>query len=253
MTSIRFPLIVSALALASAATAGGVQTGANPTSGASPTPRQTTTPTQSTTPSTTAPTAPAASGTAPTAATTGAPATAASATPAAQAASTTPATNPTVGGAPMLATNTIVANASAAPNLSKLVSAVKAAGLVQTLSGPGPFTVFAPTDEAFGRLAPGTLDTLMKPANKATLAKVLTYHVVPGKLTLADLQAKVQAGGGTATLTTVAGQPLTVTYANNAMTLTDPSGNKSYVETPDVQQSNGVVHVVNGVLVPKLQ
>nr|WP_174292726.1 fasciclin domain-containing protein [Sphingomonas bacterium] len=153
----------------------------------------------------------------------------------------------------MLPTKTIVENASAASNLTTLVSAVKAAGLVATLSGPGPFTVFAPTNDAFGRLAPGTLDTLLKPANKATLTKVLTYHVIAGKLTLADLQAKVQAGGGTATLTTVAGQPLTVTYANNVVTLTDPAGNKSYVETPDVLQSNGVVHVVNGVLVPKLQ
>ncbi|WP_438827077.1 fasciclin domain-containing protein [Sphingomonas bacterium] len=160
---------------------------------------------------------------------------------------------PVVGGAPMLPTKTIVENASAASNLTTLVSAVKAAGLVATLSGPGPFTVFAPTNDAFGRLAPGTLDTLLKPANKATLTKVLTYHVIAGKLTLADLQAKVQAGGGTATLTTVAGQPLTVTYANNVVTLTDPAGNKSYVETPDVLQSNGVVHVVNGVLVPKLQ
>ena len=244
MTTIRFPLIVSALALASAATAGGVQTGANPTPGTSPAPKQSTT---------AAPTATPTAASTPSAAPTAQAAAPSTATPTAQAAATAPAPNPTVGGAPMLATNTIVANASAAPNLTKLVAAVKAAGLVQTLSGPGPFTVFAPTDDAFGRLAPGTLDTLMKPANKATLAKVLTYHVVPGKLTLADLQAKVQAGGGTATLTTVAGQPLTVTYANNVMTLTDPSGNKSYVETPDVQQSNGVVHVVNGVLVPKLQ
>jgi uncharacterized surface protein with fasciclin (FAS1) repeats len=171
----------------------------------------------------------------------------------AQPGTATPATNPAVGGAPMLATRTIVENAAAAPNLTTLVTAVKAAGLDTTLAGPGPFTVFAPTNDAFSRLAPGTLATLMKPENKASLAKVLSYHVVAGRMTLADLKAKTEAGGGTATLTTVAGQPLTVTYANNVMTLTDPNGNKSYVETPDVMQSNGAVHVVNGVLVPKLQ
>lgn len=163
------------------------------------------------------------------------------------------APNPTVGGAPMLATRTIVENASAAPNLSTLVTAVKAAGLDQTLSGPGPFTVFAPTNNAFGRLAPGTVDTLLKPENKASLVKVLTYHVIPERLTIADLKARAAAGGGTTTLMTVAGQPLTLAYANNIMTLTDPNGNKSYVETADVRQSNGIVHVVNGVLVPKLQ
>lgn len=214
------PLIGGTLALASAATAG--QTGANPTPGATPTPSASASPMA------------------------GMAMPGDTAVPAA-------AADPVVGGAPMLPTRTIVENASAASNLTTLVSAVKAAGLVATLSGPGPFTVFAPTNDAFSRLAPGTLTTLMKPANKATLTKVLTYHVVPGKLTLADLQSKVQAGGGTATLTTVAGQPLTVTYANNVVTLTDPTGNKSYVETPDVQQSNGIVHVVNGVLVPKLQ
>ncbi len=97
------------------------------------------------------------------------------------------------------------------------------------------------------------MTTLTKPENKASLTKVLTYHVVAGRVTLADLKAKTAAGNGTTTLTTVAGQPLTVSYANNVMTLTDPNGNKSYVETPDVMQSNGVVHVVNGVLVPKLK
>lgn len=171
----------------------------------------------------------------------------------AQGTAATAAPNPTVGGAPMLATRTIVENAAAAPNLSTLVSAVKAAGLDTVLAGPGPFTVFAPTNAAFDRLAPGTLTTLMKPENKASLVKVLNYHVVAGKLTLAELEAMTKAGGGTATLNTVAGQPLTVTYANNVMTLTDPNGNKSYVQTPNVMQSNGVVHVVNGVLVPKLQ
>lgn len=167
---------------------------------------------------------------------------------------TAPATpaNPMVGGAPMIATKTIVENASAAPNLTTLVAAVKAAGLVPTLSGPGPFTVFAPTNDAFGRLAPGTVDNLLKPENKASLVKVLTYHVVPGTLTAADLMAQMQAGGGKATLTTVEGEPLTVMMEGQAVVLTDINGNKSYVETPDVRQSNGVVHVVNGVMVPKL-
>ena len=160
--------------------------------------------------------------------------------------------NPSVGGAPMAADRTIVENASAAPNLSTLVSAVKAAGLVETLSGPGPFTVFAPTNEAFTRLAPGTVDTLLKPENKASLTKVLTYHVVPGNVSAAQLQQQITAGGGTATLTTVAGGTLSARVENGAVTLTDQGGNKSYVETADVRQSNGVVHVVNGVLVPTL-
>jgi uncharacterized surface protein with fasciclin (FAS1) repeats len=160
--------------------------------------------------------------------------------------------NPTVGGAVMDATKPIAVNASAAPNLTTLVTAVKAAGLATTLSGPGPFTVFAPTNDAFTRLAPGTVTTLMKPENKATLAKVLTYHVVPGTLTLADLQAKVTAGGGKASLVTVEGDPLVVETVGSAVQLTDVNGNKSYIETADVKQSNGVVHVVNGVVLPKL-
>ncbi|WP_375402628.1 fasciclin domain-containing protein [uncultured Sphingomonas sp.] len=160
--------------------------------------------------------------------------------------------NPTVGGAPMIASRTIVQNASAAPNLSTLVAAVKAAGLVEMLSGPGPFTVFAPTNDAFSRLAPGTVDTLLKPENKASLTKVLTYHVVSGNVSAAQLQQQISAGGGTATLSTVAGAPLTARVENGNVTLTDQGGNKSYVETADVRQSNGVVHVVNGVLVPTL-
>lgn len=185
------------------------------------------------------------------------------AAPAAPAASATPATgttppagttaDPVVGGAPMLATKTIVENASAASNLTTLVTAVKAADLVTTLSGPGPFTVFAPTNDAFSRLAPGTVDTLMKPANKATLAKVLTYHVVAGTMTLEQIVEQVKAGGGKATLTTVAGEPIVVETNNGAISLTDVNGNKSYIETANVRQSNGMVHVVNGVLVPKLK
>jgi len=160
--------------------------------------------------------------------------------------------NPTVGGVPMIATRTIVDNASAAPNLSTLVTALKAADLTATLSGTGPFTVFAPTDAAFGRLAPGMVDTLLKPENKASLAKVLTYHVVPGDITAADLKARVASGGGTATLSTVEGDPITVTLVGDIIALTDVNGNKSYVETADVRQSNGIVHVVNGVIVPRL-
>jgi uncharacterized surface protein with fasciclin (FAS1) repeats len=153
----------------------------------------------------------------------------------------------------MDATKTIVANASAAPNLSTLVKAVTAADLTATLSGPGPYTVFAPTNDAFTRLPPDTLAQLMKPENKALLAKVLTYHVVPGAIDFAQLKAQITAGGGSATLTTVAGQPLKATITgNNVVTLTSVNGNVSYLETPDVHQSNGIVHVVNGVLLPKL-
>jgi uncharacterized surface protein with fasciclin (FAS1) repeats len=173
------------------------------------------------------------------------------AAPAASAAPAAP--NPAVGGAAMDATKTIVANASAAPNLSTLVKAVTAADLTATLSDPGPYTVFAPTNDAFTRLPPDTLAQLMKPENKALLAKVLTYHVVPGAIDFAQLKAQITAGGGTATLTTVAGQPLKATITgNNVVTLTSVNGNVSYLETPDVHQSNGIVHVVNGVLLPKL-
>ncbi|MGL4314769.1 MAG: fasciclin domain-containing protein [Sphingomonas sp.] len=162
------------------------------------------------------------------------------------------APNPTVGGAAMSPAKTIVDNASAASNLSTLVSAVKAAGLDSTLAQPGPYTVFAPTNAAFQRLAPGTVDTLLKPENKSTLTKVLTYHVVPGVVTIEDLKAKAAAGGGKVTLTTVEGEPLTVSVDGQMIALTDSHGNKSYVETGDVRQSNGIVHVVNGVVLPKL-
>lgn len=167
---------------------------------------------------------------------------------AAQAGTATTATATT----PAAATGTIADAAMSNPKLSTLVSAVKAADLATTLSGPGPFTVFAPENEAFTRLAPGTLDTLLKPENKPTLTKVLTYHVVPGKVTLEQLRAQIKAGGGKTTLTTVEGSPLTVAEEGAAIALTDASGNKSYVAQPDVMASNGVVHVVNGVVVPKL-
>ena len=192
---------------------------------------------------------------APAGAPTGTPAPGATGTPAATdtlAAPATPAPNPTVGGVAMDATKPIPVNASAAPNLTTLVKAVGAAGLVPTLSGPGPFTVFAPTNDAFTRLAPGTVDTLLKPENKATLTKVLTYHVVAGTVTLADIQARSKTSGGKVTLTTVEGEPLVVEVTGPAVQLTDVNGNKSYIEIADVRQSNGVVHVVNGVLLPKL-
>lgn len=165
---------------------------------------------------------------------------------------TTTAAPVTVGGAQMLPTATIVENASKASNLTTLVKAVTAADLAATLSGPGPFTVFAPTDNAFNRLAPGTLDTLLKPEQKPSLVKVLNYHVVAGKLDAEALKAQITAGGGTAMLNTVAGQSLTATLENGTIVLTDTNGTKTYVTQYDVEQSNGIVHVVNGVLVPKL-
>ena len=132
-----------------------------------------------------------------------------------------------------------------------LVAAVKAAGLVETLSGKGPFTVFAPTDEAFGKLPKGTVETLVRPENKQALTGILTYHVVPGRLTAADLIAKVRQGGGKATLTSVEGDTLTVMQAGRGkLSVTDTKGSKSIVTIRDVMQSNGVIHVVDSVLLP---
>ena len=156
-----------------------------------------------------------------------------------------------VGGAEMLATKTIVENASKSADHTTLVSAVKAAGLVDTLSGPGPFTVFAPTNAAFAKLPAGAIDGLMKPAMKADLKKVLTYHVVPGKLTAADISAKIKAGNGKAELTTVQGEKLTAMESGGTITLTDAKGGTSTVTQGDVMQSNGIVHVVDTVLMPK--
>lgn len=155
-----------------------------------------------------------------------------------------------VGGAEMLPTKTIVENASAAPNLTTLVTAVTAAGLGETLSGAGPFTVFAPTNDAFGKLPAGTVDGLVKPAAKADLTKILTYHVVPGRMTAADLTAAIAAGGGKAELTTVHGGKLTATASGGTITLTDAKGGKSTVTQGDVMQSNGVVHVIDTVVMP---
>lgn len=190
-------------------------------------------------------------GTAPQAPATQAPATP-QAPPAPAAAATPQAPNPPVDGVVMDAAKPIAANIAAAPSLSSLTGAIKAAGLDAQLTGPGAFTVFAPTNDAFGRLAPGTMDKLLQPANKASLTKLLGYHVVQGSLTLADLKTRMASGSGTATLTTLAGDPLTIATEGAAITLTDASGNKSYLQVPDVRSSNGVIHVVNGVVVPKL-
>ena len=158
--------------------------------------------------------------------------------------------NPMVGGAPMYADKDIIDNAVNSKDHTTLVAAVKAAGLVDTLKGPGPFTVFAPTNAAFDALPKGTVDTLLKPENKPTLTKVLTYHVVPGKLDAAALKAQIQAGGGKAELKTVQGEALTATEQGGGIALTDSKGNTAKVTTADVMQSNGVIHVVDKVLMP---
>ena len=151
---------------------------------------------------------------------------------------------------PSVPSKNIVETASAAPNLSTLVAAVSAAGLVDTLASPGPFTVFAPTNAAFEKLPAGTVGTLVKPENKATLTKILTYHVVAGKLTAADIVGAIQAGGGKATLTTVSGDKLTARLSGNSVVITDGKGGQSAVTTVDVMQSNGVVHIIDSVLLP---
>jgi len=155
-----------------------------------------------------------------------------------------------VGGAPMYANKDIIDNAVNSKDHKTLVAAVKAAGLVDTLKGKGPFTVFAPTDEAFGMLPAGTVDTLVKPENKATLTKILTYHVVPGRLTAAVLMKDIKAGGGKAVLKTVQGEPLTATESGGGIVLTDAKGGTARVTIADVIQSNGVIHVVDKVLMP---
>ena len=157
---------------------------------------------------------------------------------------------PTVGGAPMYPNKNIIENAVNSKDHTTLVAAVKAAGLVETLSGPGPFTVFAPTNAAFERLPAGTVDTLLQPANKPALTKVLTYHVVSGAKTAANIASDIQAGGGTATYTTVEGGQIRAQMEGSSVVLIDANNNKSYVTQADVGQSNGVIHVVNGVLLP---
>ncbi|MGB7641718.1 MAG: fasciclin domain-containing protein [Terriglobales bacterium] len=159
--------------------------------------------------------------------------------------------NPVVGGQEMYPTKNIVENAVNSADHTTLVAAVKAAGLVETLEGPGPFTVFAPTNEAFAKLPAGTVDTLLKPENKATLTKVLTYHVVAGRMTATNLMKAVKDGEGEAHLKTVAGEDLVVKQAGpGKLTVTDAKGDVAMVTIADVLQSNGVIHVIDTVMLP---
>ncbi|WP_267433285.1 fasciclin domain-containing protein [Sphingomonas sp. GM_Shp_1] len=163
-----------------------------------------------------------------------------------------PAEAPMMPDQAMAPTRTILDNAAATPSLSSLVAAVRASGLATTLAGPGPYTLFAPSNEAFGRLAPGVQEQLLQPANRDSLVRLLRFHMLPGTVGVAELQRRIAAGGGTATIMTVQGEPLTVTMTQSVITLTDAGGNKSYIEAGDLAQANGVIHIVNGVLVPKL-
>nr|WP_236621554.1 fasciclin domain-containing protein [Asticcacaulis benevestitus] len=161
--------------------------------------------------------------------------------------------NPWVGGAEMYPTKNIVENAVNSKDHTTLVAAVKAAGLVDTLSGPGPFTVFAPTNAAFDALPAGTVDNLLKPENKATLTKILTCHVVAGKVSAMDLSNAIDQNGGSYKITTVGGCSLTAKKdAAGMIWLTDGSGATGQVTIADVNQSNGVIHVVNKVLLPAM-
>lgn len=162
------------------------------------------------------------------------------------------AINPRLAGAEMLGTRTIAGNCAAAPNLRTLSRALFASDAGRSLGATGPVTVFAPSDEAFGRMQPQVVNALLQPANRATLNKLVNYHVVAGTMTLEQLRAKVDQGRGTARLATVEGDTLTVTKEGAAVALIDAQGNKSYVQTPDVQQADGVFHVINGVMVPNL-
>jgi len=157
----------------------------------------------------------------------------------------------TVGGAPMYANKTIVENAVNSPIHRTLVAAVTAAGLVGTLSGPGPFTVFAPTDAAFAALPAGTVESLVQPENKATLTTILTYHVVAGRVAAADVIGLIEQGGGSAAITTVSGDILTASLRGGSVILTDENGGVATVTQADVFQSNGVIHVTDAVSLPK--
>lgn len=195
-------------------------------------------------------TAPAAPATAPqTAPATGAPTTAAPAgTPQTAPGTAAPATTAAPAG-----TGTIVQALPGIPAHATLVRLLTAAKLDAQLGGPGPFTLFAPNDEAFSRLPAGTLDTLLAPANVASLTTILKNHVVPGALTSDQIKSQITAGGGRATLTTLSGQPLVATIDNGSILLTDAVGNKSYVDKPaDVREANGVIHSTNGISLPKL-
>lgn len=155
-----------------------------------------------------------------------------------------------VGGAAMYPSRNIIENAVNSRDHTTLVAAVKAAGLVETLSGPGPFTVFAPTNAAFDKLPAGTVDFLLQPANLSTLQSVLTYHVVAGRVTAADLIKMIRTGDGQASLTTVHGGQLTARLMGNTVTLTDAKGGVAHVTQADVMQSNGVIHVTDAVSLP---
>jgi uncharacterized surface protein with fasciclin (FAS1) repeats len=161
--------------------------------------------------------------------------------------------NPMVGGAPMYETRNIIQNAVNSKDHTTLVAAVKAAGLADTLAGKGPFTVFAPTNEAFAKLPPGTVQTLLKPENKATLTKILECHVVAGDVTAPELIGMIKKDGGAAKLKTLGGCVLTAKLAGSAVTLTDENGSTAHVTIPDVKQYNGVIHVIDMVLLPKKQ
>jgi uncharacterized surface protein with fasciclin (FAS1) repeats len=155
-----------------------------------------------------------------------------------------------VGGAAMYPSKTIVQNAVNSKDHTTLVAAVKAAGLVPTLESPGPFTVFAPTNEAFNKLPAGTVETLLKPENKDKLTGILTYHVVPGRLTTHELREKIKDGGGKAELKTVEGEPLTIMEKNGKLWLTDAKGDTAEITISNVMQSNGVIQVINAVMLP---
>jgi uncharacterized surface protein with fasciclin (FAS1) repeats len=156
-----------------------------------------------------------------------------------------------VGGVPMYPSRNIIENAVNSKDHTMLVAAIEAAGLVETLQGEGPFTVFAPVNKAFEKLPKGTVATLLKPENKAALTAVLTYHVIPAKISAADFVAAVKKGGGEATYKTLEGEELTVRQDGRRLEIIDAKGGKSFVTIADVNQKNGVVHVVDTVLMPK--
>ena len=158
--------------------------------------------------------------------------------------------DPMVGGAAMYASKDIIDNAVNSKDHTTLVAAVKAAGLVDTLKGVGPFTVFAPTNEAFAKLPAGTVETLLKPENKDMLTKILTYHVVAGRVSSAELKKQIREGHGQATLKTVSGGTLIAMLQGNSIVLKDEKGGMSTVTIPTVFQSNGVIHVVDTVVLP---
>lgn len=158
--------------------------------------------------------------------------------------------NPMVGGQEMFPTKNIVENAVNSADHTTLVAAVKAAGLVETLQGAGPFTVFAPTNSAFAKLPAGTVETLLKPENKDMLTKVLTYHVVAGRVSGMDLKKMIKSGNGKATMKTVSGGTLTAMMKGKAVVLKDEKGGESTVTIANVYQSNGVIHVVDTVVLP---